>query len=45
MLLDNFGVRRTNKDFWRFSDSIHDTYMSWHPVDAGYLDFNRLENR
>jgi hypothetical protein len=45
MLLDNFGVRRTNKDFWHFSDSIHDTYMSSHPVDAGYLDFNRLENR
>jgi hypothetical protein len=45
MLLDNFGVRRTNKDFWHFSDSIHDTYMCSHPVDAGYLDFNRLENR
>jgi hypothetical protein len=44
-LLDDFGVRRTNKDFWRFSDSIHKTYMSSNPVDAGYLDFNRLENR
>jgi hypothetical protein len=45
VLLDRFGVRRTNKDFWRFSDSIHDTYMNSHPVEAGYLDFNRLENR
>jgi hypothetical protein len=45
VLLDRFGVRRTNKDFWRFSDSVHDTYMNSHPVDAGYLDFNRLENR
>jgi hypothetical protein len=45
VLVDRFGVRRTNKDFWRFSDSVHDTYMNSHPVDAGYLDFNRLENR
>lgn len=45
VLLDRFGVRRTNKDFWRFSDSVHDTYMNSNPVEAGYLDFNRLENR
>jgi hypothetical protein len=44
-VLKLFGVRRTNKDFWRFSDSIHQIYMQASPIEAGLLDFNRLENR
>jgi hypothetical protein len=44
-LLDRFGIRLANKGFWRFSNSVHDTYMSSYPVGAGCFDFNHLENR
>ena len=44
-LLNQFGVRRSNKDFWAFSDSIHETYLRRHPVEGGLLDYNRLDNR
>lgn len=44
-LLSSFGVRRTDKSFWSFSDSIHENYMNASPVEAGFLDFNRLQNR
>lgn len=44
-LLDDFGVRRTAADFWAFSDQLNQQFMRTHPVDSGYLDYNRLENR
>ncbi len=44
-LMSSFGVRRTDEKFWSFSDSIHANYMSRYPIDAGYLDYNRLQNR
>ncbi|HEX5793961.1 MAG TPA: fatty acid cis/trans isomerase, partial [Rheinheimera sp.] len=44
-LLDEFGVRRTAADFWAFSDQLNQQFMRTHPVDGGYLDYNRLENR
>ncbi|MBU2115300.1 MAG: fatty acid cis/trans isomerase [Gammaproteobacteria bacterium] len=44
-LLDNFGVRRTAADFWAFSDQLNRQFMRQHPVDSGWLDYNRLENR
>jgi hypothetical protein len=44
-LLDRYGVRRTDKRFWPFSDAIHAEYIHNSPVEAGLLDFNRLENR
>ena len=44
-LLDNFGVRRTAADFWTFSDKVNQLFMQRHPVDSGWLDYNRLENR
>jgi hypothetical protein len=44
-LLDRFGIRLANKGLYRFSNSVHDTYVSSHPVEAGYFDFNHLENR
>lgn len=44
-LLSSFGVRRTDKNFWSFSDSIHQNYMNASPVESGFLDFNRLQNR
>jgi hypothetical protein len=42
---DRFGVRRTNPEFWRHSDQLHQAYFAKAPVEAGWFDYNRLENR
>lgn len=44
-LADTFAVRRTNPDFWAFSDDLHRYYKKAEPVTAGMLDYNRFENR
>ena len=44
-LLDNFGIRRSNPNFWAFSDKLNQQFRQNHPVDSGWLDYNRLENR
>ena len=44
-LLDDYGVRRTNKNFWQYSDWLHAYDEKNQPIQAGLLDFNRLENR
>ncbi|MBV2128993.1 fatty acid cis/trans isomerase [Rheinheimera sp. SM2107] len=44
-LLDEFGVRRTNPNFWTFSDNINALFQQRNPVSGGWLDYNRLENR
>jgi hypothetical protein len=44
-LTDVFAVRRTNPDFWAFSDALHHYYKKQEPVAAGMLDYNRFENR
>ncbi|CBL43614.1 Fatty acid cis/trans isomerase [gamma proteobacterium HdN1] len=43
--LGRYGVRRTASDFWVVSDRFHALYFLENPVEAGLLDFNRLENR
>ncbi|MCG7585925.1 fatty acid cis/trans isomerase, partial [Photobacterium sp. OFAV2-7] len=44
-LLGNYAVRRTSKDFWSFSDKLNQIYRDSYPIEAGLLDYNRLENR
>lgn len=44
-LLGQFGIRRTNPQFWEFSDAVHALYFQRAPIDSGFLDYNRLENR
>ncbi len=44
-LLDRYGIRRTNPDFWNNSDTFHAAYRRQYPVASGMLDYNRLENR
>lgn len=44
-LLRDFGVRRTAPDFWAVSDRMHALYRRENPVEAGLLDYSRLENR
>lgn len=44
-LLDSYGVRRTDRDFWRHSDALHDASRNLTPVKHGVFDYSRLENR
>ena len=44
-LLDNYGIRRTDRDFWRYSDELHAAFEKSDPLNYGLLDYNRLENR
>lgn len=44
-LTDRFAVRRTSPDFWTHSDALHKAFRQIHPLEAGQLDYNRLENR
>lgn len=44
-MMSQYGMRRTNPKFWAFSDRIHAYIQKTNPVEAGYLDYNRLENR
>lgn len=44
-LLDKVAVRRTDPNFWAFSDQLNQIYRINHPVESGLLDYNRLENR
>ncbi len=44
-LLDRFGVRRSNQDFWKILDRIHKINKAADPIEFGLLDLNRLENR
>ena len=44
-LADRYAVRRTATDFWQVSDDLHAAYARLVPLEAGVLDYNRLENR
>ncbi len=41
-LRSDYGVRRTDKEFWRFSDRMHGVYENSDPINYGLLDYNRL---
>jgi hypothetical protein len=45
VLMGRFGVRRTSPRFWATSDAVNDEYLAAAPIEAGLLDYNRLENR
>ena len=44
-LVDAYGIRRTNAEFWANSDTFHLAYRRQYPLESGVLDYNRLENR
>jgi hypothetical protein len=44
-LADRYAVRRTNPGFWAVSDQLMDAYAASAPIEAGVLDYSRLENR
>ena len=43
-LTDQFGVRRTNPNFWPTSDAIHAAWRKMAPQEAALLDYSRLDN-
>ena len=43
--VDEYGVRRTDPNFWQHSDAMHAAWQREDPVEYGILDFSRLENR
>jgi len=45
VFMADYGVRRTNKDFWAHSDKVIQAHYEADPVANGLLDYNRLENR
>ena len=45
VLVDRFGIRRTNPAFWTYSDAMLDAYAHLTPGGAALLDYNRFENR
>lgn len=45
ILLDHYGVRRSDPSFWEISDSILKKYRTKEPLNSGILDYNRLDNR
>lgn len=44
-LLDRYGIRRSHPDFWALSDELHAQWQAHDPVNFGFLDYSRLENR
>ena len=44
-LLARYSVRRSNPEFWKVSDKLHQLHFKNNNVDYGLLDYNRLQNR
>ena len=44
-LVDKYGVRRTNPDFWEISDWFYKKHQHDNKVYAGLFDLNRYKNR
>ena len=44
-LLNDVGMRRTNPNFWAFSDKLMQWSSERYPIEGGLLDYNRLEDR
>ncbi|MFZ1745050.1 MAG: fatty acid cis/trans isomerase [Nitrospirales bacterium] len=43
-LVGHFGVSRSDPDFWKHSDALRIAYQKESPIEAGLLDYNRLES-
>ncbi|MCP3688854.1 MAG: hypothetical protein GY784_10610, partial [Gammaproteobacteria bacterium] len=43
--LDRFAVRRNSDQFWAFSDWLNEYLHKSKPIEAGILDYNRLDRR
>jgi len=45
VLADRFVIRRTSAEFWAAGDAAQAAYRQWSPLEAGLLDYSRLDNR
>ena len=45
LLLDRFGIRRTDERFWAVSDRVLADYQNSEAISHGVLDYSRYENR
>jgi len=43
--VDQYGVRRTNPEFWKLADWFQDELAQKKPVMSGLFDLNRYQNR
>lgn len=44
-LKNQFAIRRTHPEFWRYSDILHKTAKQALTVEYGIFDYNRFENK
>jgi hypothetical protein len=44
-LVELYGVRRTNPNFWKTSDWFYEKFKYDNPRFAGVFDLNRYQNR
>jgi hypothetical protein len=44
-LVESYGVRRTNPEFWKTSDWFYEKFKHERPRYAGVFDLNRYQNR
>jgi len=44
-MVNTYGVRRTNPDFWKISDWFQNMHARAQPVESGILDLSRYKNR
>ncbi|GAB3107524.1 fatty acid cis/trans isomerase [Aestuariicella hydrocarbonica] len=45
LFMSRHGIRRTNPNFWAYSDQLHKLNRQTNPITAGLYDLSRLENR
>ncbi|MFD2230131.1 fatty acid cis/trans isomerase [Alkalimarinus sediminis] len=43
--IQRFGVRRADTKFWAINDWFNEDYLKQEPINAGWFDLNRYENR
>jgi hypothetical protein len=43
--IQQFGIRRTSKKFWEITDWFTEYYKNTQPIQAGYFDLNRYEDK
>ena len=44
-LKSRFAIRRTDPDFWQYSDKLHKHAQQQLPIEYGIFDYNRFENK
>lgn len=44
-LVNRYGIRRTNPEFWKSADWFYEKYKHDNPVNAGLFDLARYKNR